>query len=153
MDAPVRDAYVLMAADTDLFNRWEAGQGLARSLILGRAAGRPDEVGEERFADALGRALSDPSADPAFKALLLALPSESDLAVLVGSRRSGRDPRGPRGPARPYRRPSGRSVALPARRRCRTPVNSPPDAEAAGRRALRNAALAMLMAGRSADGS
>ena len=39
-------------------------------------------MGEERFADALGRGLSDPSADPAFKALQLALPSESDLAVL-----------------------------------------------------------------------
>jgi aminopeptidase N len=60
--------------DPDLFNRWEAGQTLARDLILARAAGSPDEVSEERYADALGRALVD-EADPAFKALLLALPS------------------------------------------------------------------------------
>ena len=38
-DAPPHDAYVLLAADSDLFNRWEAGQGLARDLILKRAAG------------------------------------------------------------------------------------------------------------------
>src|SRR6185295_9994859 len=56
--APARDRYVLMAADPDLFNRWEAAQELARALIMGRAAGRPDEVGEERFAEAMGRSLS-----------------------------------------------------------------------------------------------
>ncbi len=87
-NAPSKDAYVLLAADTDLFNRWEAGQTLARNLILARAAGAPDEVGEERFADALGRALNDQSAGPAFKALLMALPSESDLALARG----GADP-------------------------------------------------------------
>ena len=35
-----------------------------------RAAGAPDEVGEERYAEAVGRALNDQSAEPAFKALL-----------------------------------------------------------------------------------
>jgi aminopeptidase N len=54
-DARPADRYVLFAADPDLFNRWEAGQTLARDLILARAAGTPDEVGEERYADALGR--------------------------------------------------------------------------------------------------
>ena len=72
----------MLPADPDLFNRWEAGQSLARDLILARAAGRPDEVGEERYADAMRRALDDQSAEPALKALLLALPSEGDLAVL-----------------------------------------------------------------------
>jgi aminopeptidase N len=81
-DAPAKDGYVLLASDPDLFNRWEAGQRLARDLILGRAAGQPDDVGEERYAEALSRALSDQSSDPAFKALLLAPPSESDLAVI-----------------------------------------------------------------------
>ena len=44
---------MLLAADPDLFNRWEAGQDLARDLILARAAGAPDEVGEERYAEAV----------------------------------------------------------------------------------------------------
>jgi aminopeptidase N len=82
-DAPEKDAYVLLASDPDLFNRWEAGQTLARDLILKRAAGTPDEVGEERYAEAVGRALNDQAADEAFKALLLALPSEADLAQAV----------------------------------------------------------------------
>ena len=82
-DAPERDAYVLLASDPDLFNRWEAGQTLARDLILRRAADAPDEVGEERYAQAMGRALSDQAADEAFKALLLALPTEADLAQAV----------------------------------------------------------------------
>ena len=82
-DAPARDAYGLLAADPDLFNRWEAGQSLARDLILARAAGRPDEVAEERYAEAMRRALDDQSAEPALKALLLGLPGEGDLAVVA----------------------------------------------------------------------
>jgi aminopeptidase N len=81
-DARPSDRYVLFSADPDLFNRWEAGQTLARDLILARTAGTPDEVGEERYAEALGQALTDEAAEPAFKALLLALPSEPDLALM-----------------------------------------------------------------------
>ncbi|MBO9708378.1 MAG: aminopeptidase N [Caulobacter sp.] len=82
-DTRPADRYVQFAADPDLFNRWEAGQTLAKDLILARAAGTPDELGEERYADALGRALVDEASDPAFKALLLALPAEGDLALAV----------------------------------------------------------------------
>jgi aminopeptidase N len=84
-DAPPKDRYVLLAADPDLFNRWEAGQDLARGLVLSRAAGTPDEVGEERYAAAVGRALADQSAEPAFKALILTLPGEADLAQAMDS--------------------------------------------------------------------
>src|SRR5258706_10232727 len=38
-DAEARDRYILLAGDPDLFNRWEAGQELARALILGRRTG------------------------------------------------------------------------------------------------------------------
>ena len=144
-DAPARDRYVLLAADADLFNRWEAGQALARDLILARAAGAPDEVGEERFAEAVGRALSDQAAEPAFKALLLALPSESDLAMAME-------------PADPAVIHEARE-ALRARmalhlggllRRIHGGLQEAGEfssaAEAAGRRALRNAALELLVA-------
>ena len=46
-DARPGDRYVQLAGDSDLFNRWEAGQEVARDLILARAGGAPDEVGEE----------------------------------------------------------------------------------------------------------
>src|SRR6185437_15462499 len=144
-DAPAKDAYVLLAADPDLFNRWEAGQGLARDLILKRAAGQPDEVGEERYAEALERALKDQSADPAFKALLLSPPSEPDLAVIAT-------------PADPAAIHEARQALLV---RMATHLNAElrdlhgrlqesgpfsPDAEQAGRRALRNAAIELIAA-------
>jgi aminopeptidase N len=145
VDTPAKDRYVLLAADPDLFNRWEAGQELARDLILARAAGAPDEVGEERFAEAVGRALNDQSSEPALKALLLALPSESDLALA-------------RTPADPAAVHEAREM-LRARmavhlgdtlRRLHGGLQEAgafsPGADSAGRRALRNAALELLAA-------
>jgi aminopeptidase N len=146
LEAPQKDAYVLMAADPDLFNRWEAGQTLARTLILARAAGRPDEVGEERFADALGRALADQSADNAFKALQLLPPSESDLAVAAP----------PADPAALHEAREALRTRIAAHladdlRRLHGGLQEAgeftPSAEAAGRRALRNAIIALLAAG------
>ncbi len=149
-DAPAKDAYVLLAADSDLFNRWEAGQGLAQALILSRAAGTPDEVGEERFAEAMRRALSDQSAEPAFKALLVALPTEGDLALASV-------------PADPAAIHEARE-ALRARLAVHLETDLhdlhtalqdqgefSPDATSAGRRALRNAVLDLLAAGNTAD--
>jgi aminopeptidase N len=144
-DAPAKDRYVLLAADPDLFNRWEAGQDLARDLILARAAGTPDEVGEERFAAAVGRALADQSSEPAFKALLLVLPSESDLAQAMD-------------PVDPAALHEAREI-LRARlaihlgedlRRLHGGLQEAgefsADAASAGRRALHNAALELLAA-------
>ncbi|MBS0411396.1 MAG: DUF3458 domain-containing protein, partial [Proteobacteria bacterium] len=144
-DAPAKDGYVLLSSDPDLFNRWEAGQSLARDLILARAAGAPDEVGEERYAEAMGRALDDQSAEPAFKALLLALPSEPDLAVIA-------PPADPAAIHEAREALRGRmAVHLgEALRRLHGGLQDTgefsPSAEAAGRRALRNAALELLAA-------
>ncbi|MGC1303271.1 MAG: aminopeptidase N [Caulobacteraceae bacterium] len=145
-DAPVADAYVQLAADTDLFNRWEAGQTLARDLIMARASGAPDEVSETRFADALGRALQDQSADDAFKALLLGLPSESDLALEMAPNAD---------PALIHEARDGLRARISVHlsellTRLHGELQSDgefsPDARDAGRRALRNAALDMLVA-------
>jgi aminopeptidase N len=149
-DAEPRDRYALLAADPDLFNRWEAGQTLARELILARAAGAADEVGEERYAEALGRALDDQAADAAFKALLLALPSEPDLALVMR-------------PADPAAIHEAREALLTrlsvhlesALKRLHTGLQDlgefSPDAAGAGRRALRNAALELLAANPRSD--
>jgi len=147
--APAKDAYVRLAADPDLFNRWEAGQDLARELILARAAGAPDEVNEERFADALGRALSDQSADPAFQALLLALPSEADLALAQFELGGLADPAALH-EARDTLRARIAVHLSDALQRLHGALQEPgefsPDARSAGRRALRNAALELLAA-------
>jgi aminopeptidase N len=144
-DAPTKDAYVLLASDPDLFNRWDAGQSLARDLILKRAAGRADDVGEERFAEAMGRALEDQSADPALKALMLALPSEPDVAMAV----EAADPAAIHDAREALRRRMAAHLGSTLRRwheGLREPAAFSPDAEAAGRRALRNQALELLAA-------
>jgi aminopeptidase N len=149
-ETPSRDAYVLLAADPDLFNRWEAGQTLARDLILARAAGEADEVAEERFAEAMGRALNDQGADDAFKALLLALPSESDLALGVAAA----DP-GAIHQARDALRTRLAVHLEAALKRLHIGLQETgefkPDAAGAGRRALRNAALELLVANPRSD--
>ncbi|QUD86118.1 aminopeptidase N [Phenylobacterium montanum] len=143
--APAKHRYVQLAADPDLFNRWEAGQDLARDLILARAAGEPDEVGEERFAEAMGRALNDQAAEPAFKALLLSLPSESDLAVISAPA----DPAAIREARESLRARLAIHLGDQLRRLhggLQEAGEFSASAEAAGRRALRNAALELLAA-------
>jgi len=144
-DAEPKERYVQLASDPDLFNRWEAGQDLAADLILSRAAGKPNDVGEERYAEAVGRALVDQASDEAFKALLLALPAETDLALL----------RNPVDPAAIHAARDTLRLRLALHlngelRRLHTGLQDlgefSPDAAGAGRRALRNAALELMAA-------
>jgi aminopeptidase N len=149
-DAEARDRYLLLAGDPDLFNRWEAGQDLARALILDRATGQADDVGEERYAEAVGRALGDQAADPAFKALLLNLPSEPDLALAMS----------PADPAAIHEAREALRLRLALHlnhelRRLHSGLQETgefsPDAAGAGRRALRNAALDLMAANPRAE--
>nr|WP_295107785.1 aminopeptidase N [uncultured Caulobacter sp.] len=139
------DRYVLFGSDPDLFNRWEAGQTLALDLILARAAGQPDEVGEERYAEALGKALVDEAAEPAFKALLLALPSEPGLALALDSA----DPAAiheARGQLRARIAVHLGDLLRLLHGQMQSAAEFSESAEAAGRRALRNACAEMLSA-------
>jgi aminopeptidase N len=145
VDAPAHHRYVMLAGDPDLFNRWESGQSLARDLMLARADNQPDELGEERFAQALGAALMDPNASEAFKALLLGLPPEPDLALAVSrvdphALRAGRE--GLRLRIAVHLGDQLRDMHLGLQDAGVFSASS----EAAGRRALRNACLDMLSA-------
>ena len=145
-DTPPQDRYVLLAADPDLFNRWEAGQGLARELIMARARGGADEAGEARFAAALGRAITDQSAEPAFTALMLELPEEGDLALAMAP---GADPQAIHAAREHLRARLAATLRSELERLHETfAVSGPfsPDAESAGRRAVANAALELLAA-------
>ena len=149
-NAEARDRYVLLAGDPDLFNRWEAGQELGRALILARASGRPDEVGEERYAEAVGRALADQAADPAFKALLLALPSEPDLSLAM----TPADPAAIHAAREALRMRLALHLGEDLKRLhlgLQESGEFSPDAAGAGRRALRNAALDLLTANPRAE--
>jgi aminopeptidase N len=75
---------VLLAHDSDAFNRWEAGQRLMLSRLLQAVReDRPLQL-DGALADALRRVLRDPTLDPAFKELALVAPSESFIAEHLG---------------------------------------------------------------------
>ena len=89
--APVRlecplgsdDLAFLLAYDSDAFNRWEAGQRLARELLLEMTEAFRNEQQlpvPTHFSDAFRKALTDRDADPALLSLVLTLPSEIELA-------------------------------------------------------------------------
>ena len=145
-DSPPRDAYVLFAADSDPFNRWEAGQALARELIIARVNGRPDEVSETRFADALGRSLQDEGCDHAFKALLMDLPGEADLALALAPDADPALIQDAREALRARVAVHLRDLLTEMHGALQSDGDFSPDAAGAGRRALRNAALDMLVA-------
>ncbi len=69
----------LMAHDSDGFSRWDAAQTLMQRLLLGLVAD-PEAVIADAFIDAFRRALTDDSGDTALRAEVLTLPSESYLA-------------------------------------------------------------------------
>lgn len=88
------DLVFLLAHDTDPFNRWEAGQVLARKLLLGlygAAADAGGAGGELRgrlaaaggvrpsLVDAFRSLLVDPKVDGQYKAFAISLPSDSEL--------------------------------------------------------------------------
>ena len=77
------DRLILLAHDTDPFNRWEAAQRLALSRLL-PAVREGDLKVDAAYLDALRAVLHDPALDPAFKELVLTLPSEGYIAEQLG---------------------------------------------------------------------
>jgi aminopeptidase N len=71
---------VLLAHDDDAFNRWEAGQRLTLDRLLAALAGDGRPQLDEALAEALRGVLRHPTLDPAFKALVLTPPTQRYLA-------------------------------------------------------------------------
>lgn len=72
----------LMSHDSDSFNRWEAGQTLARDVLLDLAASasKGSELKlDPLFTEAFGKVLADRDLDGSLKALALGLPGEKVL--------------------------------------------------------------------------
>jgi aminopeptidase N len=151
VDYPWSDAELalLSAHDTDPFARWEAGQELATRQILALAAqhqaGQPLAAGAAFF-EAWSALLADPLLDAAYRARALMLPTEKTLA----ERMQPMDP-----PALAIARDFLRAELgsrLAGQWRAAFDANQTPGAYSpapgpAGKRALKNLALAHLMAG------
>ena len=135
----------LLAHDTDPFNKWEAGRALAKE-VLARMVTDGAEPGPD-WLDALARVAGDDSLDPAFRALALRLPGEDDMAQTLHEAGVTPDPQA----IHDARRRMGRALAMRLRpmlpglfEGLREPGPFSPDARAAGRRALRLGALALV---------
>jgi aminopeptidase N len=152
------DLIALSRHDSDNFNRWQALQSLAtRVLLRGVKAirgGRSPERNAGLIA-AFGALIDDARAtriDPAFAALAMTLPSEADIAREIGE---DVDPDAIYASRKALRGALGRkhSDAL-AELHKQLADSAPfsPDAVAAGKRALRNSALALFVDGNVIDG-
>jgi aminopeptidase N len=86
-DLTTEDHLFLLAHDSDPFNRWQSAQTIAFStLVAGTHAARRGDVLslDHRLINGLKDTLADDSLDPAFRALVLAMPGESDIAREIG---------------------------------------------------------------------
>ncbi|MCH8179258.1 MAG: aminopeptidase N [Proteobacteria bacterium] len=72
--------FTLLSHDSDPFNRWEAAQKLALRRLLAAVTGHGHVELDARFVGALRGVLRHPELDAAFKELVLTLPSEAYVA-------------------------------------------------------------------------
>jgi aminopeptidase N len=139
----------LAAYDNDPFNRWQAVQTLATALLIENvdAIRRGGDTREDPgLIAALSAILADARLEPAFIAQALMMPSEGDIAREIGR---DVDPDAIYRARRVLRCAIGTGLA-PALRAAITALeeNGPysPDAASAGRRALKNGCLDLLVA-------
>lgn len=158
--APVRltanlsgnDLRFLAAHDADPFNRWQAVQTLATRLLVDNVAAirsnakaRRDQV----LTGALAAILDDNALDPAFVTLVLTIPSEADIAREIAR---DVDPDAIFAARAALREDLGRRLTAALERNYQRLTDTGayrPDAESAGRRALRNVCLDLLVAARA----
>src|SRR5579864_6723850 len=141
------DLRFLAAHDSDPFNRWQAVQTLAMSLLTSNVAalrgGATARVDDGLMA-ALGAILVNDKLEPAFIALNLVPPSDADIAREIGR---DVDPDAIFAARRQLRVAIGTRLAAAlsgAYARTNSGGHYSPDAQSAGRRALKNVCLDLL---------
>jgi aminopeptidase N len=148
-DLDADDLAFLAAHDSDLFNRWQALQTISMRLLIDNVAALGSGKSlrsDEKLLAAFAAILEDATLEPAFIALALVPPGEGDIA-----REIGRDI----DPDAIFRARTALRAEIGARlgsalsatyERMTMPAGYSPDAKSAGRRALRNIALDLLVA-------
>jgi len=139
--------------DSDDFNRWQAIQTLATHDLIrlaGEARTGKELKADTRLVEAFGETLLKEDLDPAFRALALQLPSEADLARDIGS---NVDPDAIHQARAVLRAAIGsqNAGAFRAALGAKPQGSFSPDADAAGKRALANQALAYYAASGASD--
>ncbi|HEX9174400.1 MAG TPA: aminopeptidase N [Telluria sp.] len=138
----------LFAHDSDPVNRWEAGQRLAMSRLLkltGEVAAGGSMSLDDTFLEAMRKILADESLDPAFREQALVLPSE----LMISEQMDVVNPLAIHMARQFMRANIGARLSkelLEQYDANQTPGEYSPDAASAGKRALKNLALAYLSA-------
>ena len=141
------DLRFLAAHDSDPFNRWQAVQTLAMSLLTSNVAALRNGAtarDDEGLMAAFGAILVNDKLEPAFIALNLVPPSDADIAREIGR---DVDPDAVFAARRKLRLAIGtRHAAALSRTYERMNTGGPysPDAKSAGRRALKNVCLDLM---------
>ncbi|KEJ89381.1 aminopeptidase N [Sulfitobacter donghicola] len=147
LDHPLSDAQRahLLAHDTDPFNRWEAGRNLAQASLLDmiRTGVKPNAA----YLAGLKTVVTDATLDPAYRALMMGLPSHSDLATALHDAGDIPDPEAIHTAVETMRTAQATDLAehleeLYAAHQVSEAYQ--PDAAQSGARALANAALSLL---------
>ncbi|GGA08194.1 aminopeptidase N [Neptunicoccus cionae] len=135
----------LLTHDSDPFNQWEAGRDYALSLLQGMILNDADV--DPAFPKAMRAVAVNEALDPAFRALVLSLPSEDALAQAIFEQGTSPDPDA----IYAARQTLAKAVATELSGDLQglysdlaTPGPYTPDAEAAGKRSLRGAVLALI---------
>jgi aminopeptidase N len=149
IDLSPEDLLFLTRTDSDPFNRWQAAQMLAIRDLVGRtaAAVRGQDMAVDRaFVEALGEVADDDRLEPAFRAQVLQLPGEADIAREIGRDVDPDAIAVARGRLRSAIADGigARLAGLVDRLGSKEPFST--DAAAAGRRALANTALDLMVA-------
>ncbi|MEE4187937.1 MAG: aminopeptidase N [Roseobacter sp.] len=135
----------LMAHDTDPFNRWEAGRRLARTSLLAMVS--EDAAPDQAYRDGLSKVIRDSTLDPAYRALMLSLPSQSDLAASLHTQGHTPDPEAIWQAVETMRQSQAailRDMLPELYQSHQVTETYQPDADQSGRRALANAALGLI---------
>jgi aminopeptidase N len=153
-DLTADDLAFLAAHDSDPFNRWQAIQSIAMSLLIDNVSAL--RIGKLASADdklmtALAALIDDNALEPAFVALALSPPGEADIAREIGK---DLDPQAIARARRHLRTTIGETLESRLTKTydgmaTRGPYS--PDATSAGKRSLRNICLDLLAAGGKDD--
>ena len=135
----------LLAHDTDPFNRWEAGRTLAQQTLTSMIT--DGASASEQYLNGLHSVISDSDLDPAYRALMLNLPSQSDLARSLHDAGVTPDPEKIWDAVEALRNAQAETLADDLHdlyERHQVSAAYQPNAEQSGKRALANAALSLL---------
>ncbi len=135
----------LLAHDSDPFNRWESARTLARDTLMDMATkgAAPDAA----YLDGILAVLRDDTADPAYRALMLSLPGQAELAAALFEAGTTPDPDAL------WSASEALKLALAQHTQDTVPrlhaamqIDAPyqPDAEQSGKRALGGAVLGLI---------